>query len=110
MSDRYNIIVAEIRGGEQLRFDREFTVVMITYGTKNSEEGSCHKRQVDAELIEPHLLRESRHDDRGKLTLKTFRNLILEQLKSRIVHARVTAELAQNGTEVVALTVNEAEK
>ena len=51
LSDRYNLIVAEIRGGEQLRFDREFTVVMTTYSTV--EEGSCHIHQVDAELREP---------------------------------------------------------
>ena len=56
------------------------------------------------------MFRESGHDDRSKLTLKTFRNLILEQLKSRIVHARFTAELAQNCTKDVALTVYEAEK
>ena len=47
-----------------------------------------------------------------QLTLKTFRNLSIEQIKCRtcIVHARVAAELAQNGANIVTLTVNEAEK
>ena len=61
LCDRYNIIVAEIRCGEQLRFDREWTVVVGTYCTKKSHA-------IDARLMLsreslPHLLRKSRHDD-----------------------------------------------
>ena len=36
LGDRYNLVVAEIRCGEQLRFDRDWTVVMSTDGAEKN--------------------------------------------------------------------------